>query len=68
MSEVNLYGKIVNPREYIEETILRFDPGISDKDLLDLREEIYLYTWKKHPGCGYYLRDYYLYSRGKSVL
>lgn len=68
MSTVNLYGKTINPREFIEETILHFNPDISDKELLDLREKIYHSTWSKHSGCGSYIRDYYLYSRGKNVL
>lgn len=64
----NAFTKIIDPREYIEETILRFNPDITDEDLLNLREEIYLSTWNKHPGAGYYVRDYYLYSKGKHVL
>lgn len=69
-------SKVVNPRLCIEQTILRFNPDISDKDLLDLREEIYLKVWQDtksaitvipaiggHIEC--YTRDYYLYSRGK---
>lgn len=68
MSTVNLYEKLLNTRECIEETILHFNPDISDKDLLDLREKIYLYVWGKSSGCGAYIRDYHLYSRRKSVL
>ena len=59
--------KIVNARECIEETILHFNPDISDKDLLDLREKIFHSTWAKQSGFGFYARDYYLYSRKKYV-
>lgn len=71
-------SKFVNPRLCIEEAILRFKPDISDKELLDLREEIYLKVWKEtksndviplnsvtHIEC--YERDYYLYSRKRYV-
>ena len=71
-------AKVVNPRFCIEETILRFNPDISDKDLLDLREEIYLKVWQDPKSSttvisspsGYidcYVRDYHLYSRRKTL-
>jgi hypothetical protein len=68
--EVELVNKTINPRLCIEETILHFNPDISDKDLLDLREQIYYNVWEKtHSPYGFstYGRDYYLYSRKKSV-
>lgn len=61
---------ILNARQCIEETILHFNPGISDKELLDLRERIYYDVWDKtHSKYGFsmYSRDYYLYSRNKFV-
>ena len=63
--------KTINPRLAIELTILKFDPDISDKDLLDKREEIMLEANKITPsyGCASaYVRDYYLYSRKKMVI
>lgn len=62
--------KTINPRLCIEKTILHFNPDISDKDLLDLREQIYYNVWEKtHSPYGFstYDRDYYLYSRKKGV-
>lgn len=66
----SLNEKMINPRQCIEETILHFNPDISDKDLLDLREQIYYDVWQKtHSPYGFstYNRDYYLYSRKKYV-
>ncbi len=66
----NLYDKLVNGRQCIEETILRFNPDISDKDLLNLREQIYYDVWEKTSSLScysVYSRDYYLYSRKKYV-
>lgn len=57
---------IVNPRLAIELTILRFDPDISDIDLLNKREEIFLEAYHLTPS-GAYVRDYYIYSRKKMV-
>lgn len=65
-----LNEKMINPRQCIEKTILHFNPDISDKDLLDLREQIYYDVWQKtHSPYGFstYNRDYYLYSRKKYV-
>ena len=65
-----LYEKRINPRMAIELTILHFQPDISDKDLLDLREQIFLDTYHKTPSTGnatMYERVYYLYSRKKYV-
>lgn len=67
---VNLCEKLINARQCIEETILRFNPDISDEELLKLREEIYYDVWKKtHSPYGYstYAREYYLYSRKKHM-
>ena len=65
-----LVNKTINPRLCIEETILHFNPDISDKELLDLREQIYYDVWQKTPssyGYSAYSRNYYLYSRKKYV-
>lgn len=65
-----LNEKMINPRQCIEETILHFNLDISDKDLLDLREQIYYDVWEKEYspyGFSTYNRDYYLYSRKKYV-
>lgn len=65
-----LHNKVVNARQCIEETILHFNPDISDKELLDLREQIYYDVWEKTAninGYSAYGRDYYLYSRKKYV-
>lgn len=65
-----LNEKTINSRQCIEETILHFNPDISDKELLDLREQIYYDIWlKTHSPYGFstYSRDYYLYSRKKYV-
>lgn len=66
------FGKFVNSRLAIEETILYFNPDISDVELLNLRESIYYDVWSKTPANTYnatsfYARDYYLYSRKKYV-
>ena len=57
--------KSINPRLAVELTILHFNPDISSKDLLDLREEIILEAFRqdKTGVGGMYNRDYYLYSR-----
>lgn len=53
--EVELVNKTINPRQCIEETILHFNPDISDKDLLDLRERIYYNVWEKtHSPYGFF--------------
>ena len=60
--------KTLNPRRCIEETILYFNPDISDKDLLDLRESIYLKVYRNTPsynGATAYFRDYRLYAPRK---
>lgn len=67
-----LNEKTINPRQCIEETILHFNPDISDRELLDLREQIYYDIWLETPssygyGCSTYSRNYYLYSRKKYV-
>lgn len=41
--------KVVNTRLAIGLSILRFDPDISDKDLLDKREEIFLEAYNLTP-------------------
>ena len=56
--------KSINPRLAVELAILHFDPDISSKDLLNLREEIILEAFKEDKSKnGMYIRDYYLYSR-----
>ena len=65
-----LTEKLINPRLVIELTILKYEPNISDKDLLDKREEIMLKAHKATPSNSsgsMYVRDYYLYSRKKMV-
>lgn len=50
-----LNEKMINPRQCIEETILHFNPDISDKDLLVLREQIYYDVWQKtHSPYGFF--------------
>ena len=53
----------INPRYAIELAILKFNPNISDEDLLNLREEIYLDTIRKSNPSVAYIRDYTLYSK-----
>lgn len=57
--------KSINPRLAVELTILHFNPDISSKDLLNLREEIILKAFRedKTGVGGMYNRDYHLYSR-----
>ena len=66
-----MYEKSLNPRECIEETILYFNPTISDKELLDLREHLFLNVFQKtRPITGtaqVYSRDYHLYTRNKTL-
>lgn len=65
-----LYNKPINARMAIELAILHFQPDILDKDLLDLREQIFLDAYRQTPSVGnatMYERDYYLYSRKKYV-
>lgn len=62
-----IQNRVIDPRECIEESILHFSQDISDKELLDLREEIYLKVFRKGSGFGTYGRDYYLRSRKKHV-
>ena len=65
-----LYNKQINSRMAIELAILHFRPDISDKDLLDLREQIFLDAYHQTPSVGnatMYERDYYLYSRNKTI-
>lgn len=61
-----MYDKALIPREYVERTIIYLNPNISDEELLDLREKIFLKISidSKHM----YIRDYYLYTRNKSIL
>ena len=59
---------MINARRCIEEAILQFNSDISDKELLDMREEIFLKVWKDAPSYnGYfaYVRDYTLYAPRK---
>ena len=60
-----MYEKAINPRLAVELAILHFDPNISSKDLLDIRERIILEAFKQDKSgvTGIYNRDYYLYSR-----
>lgn len=70
MMHKTLSEKLINPRLAIELTILKYEPNISDKDLLDKREKIMLDAYKATPSYGnasVYTRDYYLYSRKKMV-
>lgn len=63
-------NKPVNPRMAIELAILHFQPDIGDKELLDLREQIFLEAYHNTPSNGnatMYERDYYLYTRKKHV-
>lgn len=64
-----LEDKIINPRFAIELTILKFNPDISDKDLLDKREEIFFEAYRlTTSNCTkMYVYDYYLYSRSRYV-
>lgn len=57
----------VDPRECIEESILHFNPDISDKELLDLREELFLAVFHRGDGFRTYGRDYYLRIRKRHM-
>lgn len=61
---------ILDSRECIEEAIIHFNPDITDQELLDLREKIYLEVQSKtqFSGVKTYFRDYHLRSRNKLVL
>ena len=66
----SLTEKSVNPRLAIELAILKFNPDISDEDLLNKREDIFIEAYRLTPSTGsasMYVRDYYLYSRKKMV-
>lgn len=71
MMHTTLTEKPINPRLCIELTILKYDPNISDKDLLDKREDIMFEAYKAthSNGCAtMYVRDYYLYTRKKMAI
>lgn len=66
-----LSDKPINTRMAIELAILHFQPDIDDKDLLNLREQIFLDAYHKTSSIGnatMYTRDYYLYSRKRMAI
>lgn len=62
-----IQNREMDTRECIEEAILYFNPEISDKELLDLREKIFHAVFLRGSGFGTYVRDYYLRIRKKHV-
>lgn len=63
-------NKQINSRMAIELAILHFQPDISDKDLLNLREQIFLDAYHQTPSNGnatMYERDYHLYTRKNNI-
>ena len=61
-----MFERGVNPRLAVEIAILHFDPNISSRELLDLREKIIYDTFHAEEKAGYigmYVRDSYLYTR-----
>ena len=53
----------INPRCSIEITIRKFNPNISDKELIEMREDIYLETIHKTDPSVAFIRDYRLYTK-----
>lgn len=71
MTDMLIYEKPINPRLGIELAIIHHNPDISDKDLLNLRERIFLDAYNRtsaNGSCTGYARDYYLYSRKVMVI
>lgn len=61
-----LYERIVNARLAVELAIIHFNPEISNEELLTLREQIILDTFrndKPNGSSSMYVREYYLYAR-----
>lgn len=66
-----LTEKIINARLAIELAILESEPNISDEDLLNKREDIFLKAYKISSSNGsatMYVRDYYLYTRKRMMV
>ena len=61
-----MYERGVNSRRAVELAILHFNPNISSRELLELREKIIYDTFHAEEKAGYtgmYVRDSYLYTR-----
>ena len=53
----------INPRYAIEITIRKFNPNISDEELIEMRKDIYLEAIHKTDPSVPFIRNYNLYTK-----